>query len=411
MVNSSVNDALAMGRYLRGMILRSLTSMLVFVTLSAVPLSAQDESVSQDDLLSYEERIEQERAALQALETAQKTARTDLNAVNRRLLVAAQESLRREEQAARIERRLIDLEVRERAARQQVLSDREGLKSLIASLISVRRKQPPALATHPDNAKDAIRSAVIMSDLSDLLDERSKRLAEDIEAYTELIADVTAEKAKLEKAETILSANRMEIETLAAVKRAAFEDVSGETETRRRRIAALVERAETVRSLLAELEREAPLAPSRKPPALRLPTAPGSDAPLSVAVLDKLGLPVAGQLITAYGDDLPTGRKSEGMTLRTRTAAQVVAPADAQIAYAGPFRSFGQMLILRTGDGYHIVIYGLADIYGTRGQSVLAGEPIGRMTGRPDVEPELYMELRKDGTPQDPAKWMSQARG
>ena len=69
------------------------------------------------------------------------------------------------------------------------------------------------------------------------------------------------------------------------------------------------------------------------------------------------------------------------------------------------------MLILRTGDGYHIVLYGLSDVYPTLGQAVLAGEPIGRMTNRADVSPDLHMELRRDGTPEDPQRWMSGRSG
>jgi septal ring factor EnvC (AmiA/AmiB activator) len=224
--------------------------------------------------------------------------------------------------------------------------------------------------------------------------------------------DVEHEQEKLNTAENVLQEKRDEIQRLAAVKRAAFEDVSGEVAQLQKRVQVLASKAENVRSLLDSLEQSAPDAPSRKPQVYAQKTPDQTrDAPISVAVLERLGLPANGRMVQKYGDKLPTGRKAEGITLRTRTAAQVVAPSDALIEYAGPFRSYGQMLILRTGDGYHIVLYGLSDIYGTLGQSVLAGEPIGRMTDRSDVAPDLHMELRKDGTSQDPEKWMSRKAG
>lgn len=368
------------------------------------------ESVTQEDLKSVEERLEADKKALEAIEAAQNSARADLSSVNRQLLAAAQESTRREEQAILIEKRLIDLQVNERAARDQLMADREGLKDLLAALIAASRRKPPALATHPDNVTGAIRSAIIMRDMADELEGRSKTLAAQIREYAELLDAVEKEKSLLAKEENVLSEKRQEIAELAAIKRATFEDMSGEAAQLRERVNALSRKAENVRALLASLEAEGPSAPGRKPEILRVPPKkPETTGPISVAVLERLGLPATGELVQAFGEPLPTGRKSEGITLRTRSAAQVVAPSDAVIEYAGPFRSYGNMLILRTGDGYHIVLYGLSDIYATLGQSVLAGEPIGRMTSGPNVAPDLHMELRKDGTPEDPEKWMSRA--
>ena len=384
--------------------------------LACLPVSKAQESVTQEDLESYEEQLEADRIALEAIEAAQNAAQADLSVVNRQLLAAAQDSMRHEEEASMIERRLIDLEIRERTARDQLMADRDGLRDLLAALTTASRRQPPALATHPDNATEAIRAAIIMRDLADTLKDRSAELRIQIREYSELKANVELEKERLDAEELILSENEQQIVQLAAVKRAAYDDMTGEADALRRRVDALAARAENVRMLLASLAEAAPTAPGRKPPSpstgpSRVQPSPRPSAPVSVAVLERLGLPATGQLVRAFGDPLPTGRTSEGITLRTRTSAQVVAPSDAVIEYAGEFRSYGQMLILRTGDGYHIVLYGLSDLYATLGQSVLAGEPVGRMSREPGAVPDLHMELRKDGTPEDPAQWMSRSAG
>jgi septal ring factor EnvC (AmiA/AmiB activator) len=107
----------------------------------------------------------------------------------------------------------------------------------------------------------------------------------------------------------------------------------------------------------------------------------------------------------------------QGDTLATQSGAIVTAPADGSILYAGPFRSYGQLLILDAGDGYHIVLAGMGRISVAAGQSVIAGEPVGAMgearvasasaSGDANRTPELYMEFRKDGKPVDPAPWWS----
>jgi septal ring factor EnvC (AmiA/AmiB activator) len=128
-------------------------------------------------------------------------------------------------------------------------------------------------------------------------------------------------------------------------------------------------------------------------------------------------LPVAGEILRRYGDDDGTGGTMYGDIVTTQSGAIVTAPADGNVLYAGPFRSYGQLLILDAGDGYHVVLAGLGRISVSLGQSVLAGEPVGLMgearvasTVAVDADssrPELYVEFRKDGKPVDPAPWWS----
>ena len=76
------------------------------------------------------------------------------------------------------------------------------------------------------------------------------------------------------------------------------------------------------------------------------------------------------------------------------------------IEHADVFRSYGHMLILRTSDNYRIIIAGMAETYGSPGQQVNAGEPVGRMSGRRNPPPELYLELRKNDESVNPANWL-----
>ena len=111
----------------------------------------------------------------------------------------------------------------------------------------------------------------------------------------------------------------------------------------------------------------------------------------------------------------PSASMMLGDMLATQSGAIVTAPADGNVLYAGPFRSYGQLLILNAGDGYHVVLAGMSRISVASGQSVLAGEPVGAMgearvastsvSKNGNATPELYVEFRKDGKPVDPAPW------
>ncbi len=127
----------------------------------------------------------------------------------------------------------------------------------------------------------------------------------------------------------------------------------------------------------------------------------------------KLPLPAQGRRVLAFGERTQYGANSKGMVIETRSGAQVTAPCDGWIVYAGEFRSYGQLLIINAGDGYHVLLAGMSQIDAQPGQFVLAAEPIGTMSGAvktgqssvPTNAPVLYVEFRKDGRPIDPNPW------
>ena len=140
-----------------------------------------------------------------------------------------------------------------------------------------------------------------------------------------------------------------------------------------------------------------------------------------------LSMPASGKRVVSYGERTEVGATSKGIVIETRTGAQITSPSDGWVVYAGEFRSYGQLLIINGGGGYHIVLAGLTRIDAVLGQFVLAGEPVGAMgaggTGvaglgpdaraparaaagkAQDAPPVLYVEFRKDGRPFDPGPW------
>lgn len=128
--------------------------------------------------------------------------------------------------------------------------------------------------------------------------------------------------------------------------------------------------------------------------------------------LARLPMPAQGRRVIAFGEKTQFGGQSKGIVLETRQFAQVVSPADGWVVYAGEFRSYGQLLIINAGGGYHILLAGLSQIDVQVGQFVLAAEPVGTMSGAAQTAaaqqtnaPVLYVEFRKDGRPIDPGPW------
>ena len=153
-------------------------------------------------------------------------------------------------------------------------------------------------------------------------------------------------------------------------------------------------------------ERVAMLTPGRIKPAMPFPDAKGL-----------LPVPAQGRRVLNYGEKTQYGSQSKGLVLETRHGAQVVSPCDGWIVYAGEFRSYGQLLIINAGGGYHILLAGLSQIDVQLAQFVLAGEPVGVMSGAGKTSvaksqenvPVLYIEFRKDQRPVDPDPWWADA--
>ena len=377
-----------------------------------VALSAPD-TISRAELEALEEERQDALAQLQALEEAGSIVAADLDGLERDLIAAAMESQRREEQATAAELNLVSLRTRLGSARTELVAGESALEDLMASLAISGRHRPPALLTQPADANQAIRAAILMGEVAPQVQGKTTALTNEIDMLRRLEREVLREQKRLAAAEAALAVKQEEITQLTAAKRSSFEDVTADAAALRKRAETLGERASSIRELLAALEAAAPGAPRLKPRLLlaeRQTPAPVRQASLPRATVSQplgvLSMPAAGRMVRAWGDTLPGGTKSEGVSMATRSGAQVTAPVDGTVEFSGPFRSYGQLLILSTSDGYHVLLSGMSSSYVSVGQSVRQGEPVAKMAERVGGEPELYLEVRKDGKPMNPAQWM-----
>ena len=121
-----------------------------------------------------------------------------------------------------------------------------------------------------------------------------------------------------------------------------------------------------------------------------------------------LVMPARGRMVITYGaQKAGEATASKGISIETRPFAQVVAPYDGRIAYAGEFRGYGQILIIEHGGRYHTLLAGLGRIDAVAGQWVLAGEPVGTMSQAESGDQVLYLELRRTGQPINPLPWLA----
>src|SRR5476649_2710214 len=255
----------------------------------------------------------------------------------------------------------------------------------------------------------------LAGDLTDLLNVRKK---------------IAAERDRLKSEVAALDGERARMSALVDVRQKQQAEREKALEAERSRASNLAHNVDNLKDLIAKLEqgldpairaaREAARSDSR--PALSAFRDPVRLTPaIAFASLrGQVPIPVNGVKLKQFGAPDGAGGAEKGISITTRSGAQVTAPGDGWVVYAGPFRSYGQLLILNVGGGYHVLLAGMDLISVDLGQFVLTGEPVAVMGNASQIaailatgssQPVLYIEFRKDGTPVDPGPWWAAGEG
>lgn len=273
--------------------------------------------------------------------------------------------------------RLETLNARENAILADLGRNRQRLSMLLSALQMFRRDPPPALLVSPGDARDAVRAAILIRAMTPDLQHRAEAYGRQAVAVGTLRREAAAASAELFTAESAVADRKGEIERLIIEK----------TQLERAYAQEALAQASELKTLgaltdgLGRVEATGPLT---------------------------LRAPAAGAVVRRFGQDMPAGGKSPGLTIRTDKGLTVNAPAAGTVEYAGALNGWGAVLILRSQGAYHLVLAGLDQITAAQGQSVAAGAPIGKMPDHVSSEPELYLEVRENGEPVDPERWLKQ---
>ncbi|PTW62877.1 septal ring factor EnvC (AmiA/AmiB activator) [Breoghania corrubedonensis] len=403
--------------------------------------NGQGADLSDLDPAERKEAREKELAALTDDITLSETRQRELkhqidtidrhrDALNADLLRTAQRVHSLEEELSATEARLLRLHENADTVRASLHERRDVLAEVLATLERIGRRPPPALAVRPKDALGAVRSAMLLNAVMPGIHDEAEALAVDLGELTKLEGRIAGERDRLKSDGSRLAEEKTRIELLLKAKREEADESRRKLAEETGRSRELAKKATSLKGLIASLESE--IESSRKAAEAAAKAAkenagkpknsdpfadPGRLAP-AVAFADtkgKLHLPVAGAPLRAFGEEDSLGTPAEGLSIATRNDARVTAPCDGWVVYSGPFRSYGQLLILNAGDGYHVLLAGMDKIDAELGQFVLAGEPIGSMGSTQlasaatldlgSTRPVLYIEFRKDGSSIDPSPW------
>lgn len=308
------------------------------------------------------------------------------------------------------EKRIGDLERDLGRARKAFEGRRAVLADVLAALQRMSRKPPPAIVVRPSDALAAVRSAILAGAVLPELRDQADALLADLQAIESLEKSAGAERDRFRAEGEDLVAERRRVELLVAERRKAEAEREAGLDAERRKIEELAAKAGSLKDLVATLDAAAQAKPK--------PGDRAAGADLGEA-RGRLPLPIVGETVLRFGETDAAGMAAKGISIAARAGTAVTSPCDGTVLFAGTFRSYGKLLIINGGGGYHVVLAGMERIDVEIGQTVLAGEPVGLMGARPQMatgagsateKPILYVEFRKDGTSIDPSPWWARAR-
>jgi len=400
---------------------------------------AQGAPASPESLKQREQELEAARAEQKALAEQQARLRSDAAAIgadrsklSSQLIDLAGQVRGVEERIIEAEARLRVLDAREQQIRLSLDSRRSEVVEVLAALQRAGRRAPPALLVRPEDALQSLRTAMLLGAVVPELRARAGKLAGDLGELVAVRKTIAGQRDSLAGDRNRLKSDQARLAALVDERQRQQTSIEKDIEAEGVRALTVARQVDNLQMLITRMEQDVKAAAKAAAAASQLAGTPKTDPAAlknpnrtspAIAFASAKGLfklPVNGVKIRDFGGSDGAGGVEKGISLATRPGAQVTTPCDGWVVYAGPFRSYGQLLILNAGGGYHVLIAGMERISVNIGQFVLTGEPVATMGTRSQVasilatnasQPVLYVEFRKDGTPIDPGPWWAANEG
>lgn len=368
----------------------------------ALPLNAMGKLPStQERYRSLQSEVAKTKPDVEQAKTTSEALKAQAESLQRQLIETAARVQDLEQDKVRLDAQIRTLSAREAAMTESFTRDRLAVAHLLGILERLQHDTPPVIALSADDALSAAHGAMLLGASLPRVYGAAAALARRLEALRRTRAQLVVRRAESARNAVQLAAARVRLDQLLATKQAEAASAAVRYDTLAAKFQAIAKQATDLGQLLEKV-------------AVLRAEQPGGHAIVVVGPGDQnadfrlrrgdLLRPVVGDLQDG-GMDGVGGARAPGVTFLTQAGAQVVAPADSEVLFAGPYHKTGQVLILEMTAGYDLVLAGLDRVDVKVGDQLLAGEPLGTMPPTGEGA-KLYFELRRNGKGTSPAPWL-----
>jgi len=356
---------------------------------------------SQQQLGALKEELAKNRPVLEGAKAKSQALASQATALRQKLIATAARIQDLEREQSTLAEQITQLQAQDDALASGFAADRISVTRLLAILERLQHDMPPALAVRPDDALAAARGAMLVGASLPPVYARAAALARRIEQLKATRIALIGRRNQAILNAAALAKAHADLQALSAVKDREAAGAAQFTATLATRLDQVARQAADFAALVTRVNALRKAAPGPEASTVTVTAQSGSGLKnYSALAKGSLLEPVAGTSLPPG----PESDKNQGLTYATLPGAQVIAPADGKILFAGPYHKEGQVLILEITTGYDIVLAGLGQVTVRPGDELLAGEPVGIMP--PGSQTRLYFELRQNGKGLDPEPWL-----
>ncbi|WP_208351340.1 murein hydrolase activator EnvC family protein [Pseudaestuariivita rosea] len=297
---------------------------------------------------------------------------------------------------------LREVTLQQQALRLKLDASEQELSDLLTVMQKMGQVRGPVGLLHPSGPKDTARAGMLLSALAPHVQTQAEMLRDDL----------------------------VQIETLRALQDDAVKSLQsglGQVQTARTALAQAAANRSDLPSRFAEdpvrtaILLDASETLSAFSSGLISGTEDDTTLPRFAELQGTLNLPVQGRIRRVFNEADAAGVARPGWLIETQPAALVVTPVAATIRYNGPLLTYGTVVILEPAADSLLILTGLDQTFGSMGDVLPAGAPVGLMGGTPASDranltqiaevgsvnrlETLYIEVRHNQTPVDPALW------
>lgn len=391
--------------------------------------------VSKADLAKMEREVQAQNLEHKKLQAQATQISLELTRISKDMIASAKQIQNSEEKISRMESELETLRADLKKAEENFVVEDDNLIKTLSALQNLALKPTEALFVQPLTPVEIIRSAMLLREAVPYLQENAARIREDLEKIENQKNLVEKQVARIIRQKKILENEHEQMKALVQRKSKIRNAVEIKSVKAKKKVERLASQANDLRDLLNKLEKQRQEKLRRQEEERRrLAELKAAEARRATEetkkleekqradlikfkpeVINEVGenfvkakghllRPARGPVVTAYGEQMSKGVTSKGIIIKTRSQAQVISPYDGTVIFAGPFRGYGNLIIIEHGQGYLSLLAGLEEVDCELGQMLLAGEPVGQMPESGDTR--LYVELRKDNHPINPLTWI-----
>lgn len=372
------------------------------VLMLSMPVTGWGQDAVHDHLDVVRKDLAAEQARLKAAQSEEARLNEQLSRLQQIAVELAQDVQASEAALAAATTRLTELESKVQEQELLVADTAKAQQDVLVSLVQLSRQPPMSVMLSAKGAHEAARNAAIMRDIMAAAEIQTQKLRQQIETLNQ--DRLEAQSLKGQRAQTLAALDRQRGEL--ASNQQHTQDLLAQTlemqDKARLRVADLGRQAQNLEDLIRGLPLSSGDRPTADAPAPGAPSTKPSGGPPQRGQLVR---PVVGQRVNRFGQAGRFDVRNRGLTLRAAQHAVVVAPWAGEVAYTGPFRAYGNIVILQHPGGYFSVLAGMQDINVAVGQGLEAGAPVGQM-GDAASGLDLYLEFRRNNTPVDPDPWL-----